>query len=60
MVQLFRLVSLDGREARLGRFSPGEWLFKGPVPDLVEFLSVPVFPSHLYNNRTPQYVSPSG
>ncbi|MCJ1347823.1 hypothetical protein MMC31_006053, partial [Peltigera leucophlebia] len=60
MVQRFRLVSLDAREARLGTFSPGEWLFNGSIRSLVDFLSVPVFPSNLYNNKTVEYVSPSG
>ena len=52
MVQRFSLTSLDAREVRLDTASPGEWLFDGSIRKLVDFLTVPVFPSHLYNNKT--------
>lgn len=45
MAQHYQLTSLDAREVRLDRKSPEDWLFNGPVPELINFLSVPVVPS---------------
>jgi len=58
MVQRFTLISLDAREVRLDTASPGEWLFDGSIREVVELLTVPVFPSHLYHDKTLEHASP--
>ena len=58
MVQRFRLISLNACEVRLDTASPGEWLFDGFIREVVDLLTVPVFPSHLYLDKTLGHASP--